>query len=105
MGQIVAYSYSGLSHSRIWQNNAFLNPPLKYVHILIPGMWEYAMLQSKRDFTAVITLSILRWGSILNYGPSVITEIFTSERVNVTVMQYDKDSARHCRLQRWKKGT
>ena len=54
------------------------------------------MLQSKVDFADVIKLSILRWVSILDYGPIVITEIFISKRVNVTVMQCDKDLDRHC---------
>ena len=30
------------------------SPPLKHVHILIPGTCEYATLYGKKDFAAVV---------------------------------------------------
>lgn len=54
---------------------------LKYVHILIPGTWEYVALHG--DFAGVIKLRAGDEKSTLYYlgGPNIITKVLRRQRV------------------------
>ena len=54
----------------------------KDVHILIPGIWEYVTLHSKRNFEDVIRSGPWNGEMPLGYpgGPNVITSVLKNER-------------------------
>lgn len=62
------------------QNNAPPHP--RDVHALIPRIFEYVTLHSKKNFAGIIKLKSLRWGDYqeLSHGPNVIKNFLLNER-------------------------
>ena len=57
-------------------------PTPRDVHALIPRIFEYVTLHSKKNFADIVKLKSLRWGDYqeLSHGPNVIKNFLLNER-------------------------